>query len=142
MNVGLNSFNNGTYDPQMATITGGRATKYTTDPPRPASGVELNPLLTPAVPVRFALGPAVPNPSRGGTLISYDLPVETQVSLKVYNLSGQLVRTLVSGKEKPGFKRVTWDGRGEDGSKASSGVYFYRLQAGPFTATRKMLVLR
>jgi hypothetical protein len=142
LNVGLNSFNNGTYDPQMATITGSRATKYTTDPPRPISGVELNPLLTPAMPLRFALGPAVPNPSRGGTLISYDLPVETQVSLKVYNLSGQLVRTLVSGKEKAGYRQVSWDGRSEVGSHVASGVYFYRMETGSFAATKKMVVVR
>lgn len=142
LNVGLNSFFNGTYDPQMAAITGGRATKYTTDPPRPISGVELNPLVAPAMPLRFALGPAVPNPSRGGTMISYDLPTETQVSLKVYNLSGQLVRTLVSSKEKAGYKQVTWDGRSEAGSHVSSGVYFYRMDTGSFAATKKLVVVR
>jgi len=141
MTVGLNSLFNGTYDPQMATITGGRATKYTTDPPHP-SGVEQNPLVTPAVPVRFALGPAVPNPSGGNVGISYALPQEAVVSLKVFNLSGQLVRTLVSGKEKAGYKHVSWDGRSENGSKAASGVYFYRMEAGSFTATQKMVVVR
>jgi hypothetical protein len=140
--VGLNSFFNGTYDPQMAAITGGRATKYTTDPPHPVSGVDLNPLVKPAVPVRFALGPAVPNPSRGGTLISYDLPVESQVSLKVYNLSGQLVRTLVAGKEKAGYRQVSWDGRSEVGSHVASGVYFYRMETGSFAATKKLVVVR
>jgi hypothetical protein len=138
--VGLNCFFNGTYDLQMAPITGGRATKFTTDPPRP-TGVEAGPVFS-NLPLRFALGPAVPNPSRGNVGISYDLPVETQVSLKVYNLSGQLVRSLVSGKEKAGYKHVSWDGRSENGSRTSSGVYFYRLEAGSFTATRKMVVVR
>jgi hypothetical protein len=142
MSVGLNSLYNGTYDPQMATITGGRATKYTTDPPHPISGVELNPLVVPAVPVRFALGPAVPNPSGGPVGIAYALPQEAVVSLKVYNLSGQLVKTLVAGKEQPGYKHVSWDGRSENGSKAASGVYFYRMEAGSFTATQKMVVIR
>jgi hypothetical protein len=126
----------------MAPIVAGRATKFTTDPPRPVSGVELNPLVKPAVPMRFALGPAVPNPSRGGTLISYDLPVETQVSLKVYNLSGQLVRTLVAGKEKAGYRQVSWDGRSEVGSHVASGVYFYRMETGSFAATKKLVVVR
>jgi len=142
MAVGLNSYYNGTYDPQMAPITAGRATKYTTDPPRLRSGVDLNPLVTPALPVRFALGPAVPNPSRGYLAISYDLPVETQVSLKVYNLSGQLVRTLAFGKEKAGCKHAAWDGRSESGARVASGVYFYRLEAGSFAATKKMVVIR
>jgi hypothetical protein len=142
MTVGLNCFFNGVYDPQMAPIVAGRATKFTTDPPRPVSGVEMNPLVKPAVPMRFALGPAVPNPSRGGTLISYDLPVETQVSLKVYNLSGQLVRTLVAGKEKAGYRQVSWDGRSEVGSHVASGVYFYRMETGSFAATKKLVVVR
>ncbi len=142
MDVGLNLLYNTAYAPYTAPIGPGRAVKFTTDPPRLRGVGVLSPPEVPVLPLRFALGPAIPNPSKGALSVSYDLPHEVLVSLKVYNLSGQLVRTLVSGKEKPGFKRVTWDGRSEDGSKASSGVYFYRLQAGPFTATRKMLVLR
>jgi hypothetical protein len=141
MSVGLNCFYNGTYDPMMAPLTGGRATKFTTDPPRLKSGVEVGPVFS-NLPLRFALGPAVPNPSRGHLGISYDLPVEAAVSLKVYNLSGQLVRTLVSGQEEAGYKHVSWDGRTENGSRASSGVYFYRLEAGSFAATRKLVVVR
>jgi hypothetical protein len=139
--VGLNCFFNGTYDPQMAPIVAGRATKFTTDPPRLRSGVELLPVGL-VLPMRFALGPAVPNPSKGNVGISYDLPVETPVSLKVYNLSGQLVRTLVSGKEKAGYKHVSWDGRSENGTRTASGVYFYRLEAGSFAATKKLVVVR
>jgi len=141
MSVGLNCFNNGTYDPMMAPITAGRATKFTTDPPRLKNAVELGPVFS-NLPMRFALGPAVPNPSKGNVGISYDLPVETQVSLKVYNLSGQLVRTLVSGKEKAGYKHLSWDGRSENGTRTASGVYFYRLEAGSFTATKKLVVVR
>jgi serine protease AprX len=141
MSVGLTCFNNGTYDPMMAPITGGRATKFTTDPPRLRSGVELLPVSL-GLPMRFALGPAVPNPSKGNVGISYDLPVETAVSLKVYNLSGQLVKTLVSGKEKAGYKHLSWDGRSENGTRTASGVYFYRLEAGSFAATKKLVVVR
>jgi hypothetical protein len=141
MNVGLNSFYNGAYDSAMAPIGPGRATKFTTDPPR-LVGVEFNPLANPVLPVRFALGPAVPNPSAGRVGISYDLPVEVQVSLKVYNLSGQLVRTLVSGKEKPGYKHVSWNGRSDGGTRVASGVYFYRMETGSYTATKKLVVVR
>ncbi len=141
MSVGLTCFNNGTYDPMMAPITGGRATKFTTDPPRLISGVELLPVSL-GLPMRFALGPAVPNPSKGHLAISYDLPVETRVSLKVYNLSGQLVKTLVAGKEQAGYKQVSWDGRSENGTRTASGVYFYRLEAGSFAATKKLVVVR
>jgi len=88
------------------------------------------------------LGPALPNPSRGAVVISYGLPVESPVSLKVYDLSGRLIRTLVSGREKAGFRRVSWDGRTQGGGRVASGVYFYRLTAGSFSATRKLVVLR
>jgi flagellar hook assembly protein FlgD len=103
--------------------------------------VELLPVSL-GLPMRFALGPAVPNPSKGNVGISYDLPVETAVSLKVYNLSGQLVKTLVSGKEKAGYKHLSWDGRSENGTRTASGVYFYRLEAGSFAATKKLVVVR
>jgi subtilisin family serine protease len=105
------------------------------------SGVDIQPALN-HLPKRAFLGPAVPDPSRGQVTVSYDLSVETQVSLKVYNLSGQLVRTLVSGKEKAGYKHATWDGRSECGARMTSGVYFYRLEAGSFAATKKMIVVR
>jgi subtilisin family serine protease len=142
MNVGLNCLYNGIYDPSMAPIVPGRALKFTTDPPRSVPAVDLSLLVNPALPMQFSLGSALPNPAKGSIAISYDLPVETGVSLKVYNLSGQLVRTLASGKEKAGYKHVTWDGRSEDGSRVASGVYFYRLEAGSFTATRKIVVIR
>lgn len=94
------------------------------------------------IPSVLGLGEAKPNPSPGQVAVSYTLPVESQVSLKVYNLSGQLVRTLLSGKEQAGFKHAAWDGRSEDGSHVASGVYFYRLEAGSFAATKKMVVIR
>jgi hypothetical protein len=142
MNVGLNCLYNGIYDPSMAPIISGRALKFTTDPPRSVPAVDLSLLVNPALPMQFSLGSALPNPAKGSIAISYDLPVETGVSLKVYNLSGQLVRTLASGEEKAGYKQATWDGRSESGARVASGVYFYRLEAGSFTATKKVVVIR
>jgi hypothetical protein len=99
--------------------------------------------LTPSgVPLHFELAQNVPNPWVSGTRIFYTLPHEDQVVLRVYNPVGQLVRTLVSGKESAGFKRVAWDGRDDVGRRVPSGVYFYRLQAGGFTDTKKMVVIR
>jgi len=105
------------------------------------SGVDIQPALN-HLPKSAFLGPAVPDPSRGQVTVSFNLPVENQVSLRVYNLSGQLVRALVSGKEKAGYKHAAWDGRSEDGSRVTPGVYFYRLEAGSFTATQKLVVVR
>jgi subtilisin family serine protease len=92
--------------------------------------------------VSYYLGPAMPSPSRGSTVIPYGLPVESPVSLKVYDLSGRLVRILVLGSEKAGYHKVSWDGRAEGGKGVGSGVYFYRLVAGSWTKTMKMVVIK
>jgi hypothetical protein len=92
--------------------------------------------------VSYYLGPAMPSPSRGSTVISYGLPVESPVSLKIYDLYGRRIRSLVSGREKAGYHKVSWDGRAEGGRGVSTGVYFYRLTAGSFSATRKLAVLK
>jgi hypothetical protein len=92
--------------------------------------------------VSYYLGPALPNPSRGSTVISYGLPVESPVSLKVYDLSGRLVRILVSGSEKAGYHKVSWDGRTQGGGRVASGVCFYRLVAGIWSKTMKMVVIK
>jgi hypothetical protein len=109
------------------------------DKPLPPSGAELGPV---ALPTSFALGQSYPNPMVGGAMIKYALPRDVAVSLKVYNISGQLVKTLVSGTEKAGYKQVSWEGRSEQGHRVSAGVYFYRMQAGEFTATKKLVVVR
>jgi hypothetical protein len=109
------------------------------DKPLPPSGAELGPV---ALPTSFALGQSYPNPMVGGAMIKYALPRDVAVSLKVYNVSGQLVKTLVSGTEKAGYKQVSWEGRSEQGHRVSAGVYFYRMQAGDFTATKKLVVVR
>jgi subtilisin family serine protease len=115
--------------PKNNTFGTGRVSAYQAVLSTP-SGVEVQASLE-VRPKVFALGPAMPNPAKVSIAISYELPVDIPVSLKVYNLSGQLVRTLVSGKEKSGYKRVTWDGRSEDGSRVGS-----------FKATRKIVVIR
>jgi hypothetical protein len=90
----------------------------------------------------FALGPSRPNPTRVGVRIDYALPKESLVSLKVYNVAGQLVRTLREGKEKPGYFVAEWDGKDQVGHRVSSGVYLYRMEAGEFRKTRKLVVVR
>ncbi len=94
------------------------------------------------VPLRLALAQNEPNPWVSATSISYTLPREAQVVLRVYNSLGQLVRTLADGKESAGYRQVAWDGRDEIGRKVPSGVYFYRLQAGAFSDTKKMVLIR
>ena len=64
------------------------------------------------------------------------------VKLNVYNIRGQLVKILVDDSQSPGTYNINWDGTDTEGRKISSGVYFYRLLAGEFVSTRKMVVLK
>jgi hypothetical protein len=95
----------------------------------------------------FELLDNYPNPSNPETWIPYRLPEDADVTIRIYNATGQLVRTLNLGRQSAGAyidknKAAYWDGRTDEGSKAASGVYFYTLQAGKYTATRKMTLLK
>lgn len=90
-----------------------------------------------ATPHQYALEQNYPNPFNPATVIRYTLPQKSHVSLGIYNLLGEQVGTLVKGEENSGTYSVSFDA-----SKLPSGVYFYRLQAGSFTETRKLIVLR
>jgi len=99
------------------------------------TGVEMGEPL--GIPGTFALGRARPNPASGSSLISFALERGGPASLKVYDLSGRLVSTLVNGSLPAGSHEVRFDGRGLPG-----GVYFYRLEAGNQSATRKLVLVR
>jgi len=93
-------------------------------------------------PKSFALFQNQPNPFNPETEISYYLPKACQVRLTVYNLLGQKVRTLFDGYQEAGMHTLIWEGRDEDGVQASSGIYFYRLQADDFQKTKKMILMK
>jgi len=84
----------------------------------------------------------VPNPFNPTTTIRFSLPASERVSLAIYNANGQLVRTLVDDVRGIGAHNITWDGHDSAGNLASSGVYFYRLTAGKFSETKKMVLLK
>ena len=90
----------------------------------------------------LALLPIHPNPVKKNTSIHYALPNDAHVSLKVYNLIGQEVRTLVNGNEKSGIHSVTFDAKDSNGNKLPQGIYFYRLTVGKRSLTRKLTILR
>ncbi|MCK4576352.1 T9SS type A sorting domain-containing protein, partial [candidate division WOR-3 bacterium] len=94
------------------------------------------------IPRIFSLSQNIPNPFNKRTTICYSIPRKTNVTLKIYNAAGQLVRTLVNGKEEPGYKNVIWNGLDRNNRRVAQGVYFYKLSAGNFRATKKVLVLR
>ena len=83
-----------------------------------------------------------PNPFNPITTLRYDLPERAEVTLTIYDILGRKVRTLVHSIEEPGIKSVEWDGTNDLGEQMSTGVYLYRIQAGDFTQTRKMVLLR
>ncbi len=94
------------------------------------------------LPVATALYQNYPNPFNPATQIRYYLNSSEHVSLSVYDVLGRLVTTLVDGKQDAGYRTVAWNGQDHAGGQVSSGVYFYKLVAGDFVQTRKMVLLR
>ena len=94
------------------------------------------------LPTAYALLQNYPNPFNPTTEIEFSLPKPGDVSLVVYNLLGQEVRTLAYGNYGAGHYRVTFDGRSEGGTQLASGMYFYRLTTAGFTQSRKMLLVK
>jgi flagellar hook assembly protein FlgD len=83
-----------------------------------------------------------PNPFNPTTAINYNLPKISNAVLKIFNTLGQEVATLVNEQQAPGEKSVVWDGRDSFGNQVSSGVYIYRMEAGNYVKSRKMVLLR
>ncbi|MCH7549200.1 MAG: T9SS type A sorting domain-containing protein [Candidatus Krumholzibacteriota bacterium] len=92
--------------------------------------------------LRNSLSQNYPNPFNPTTTIDYSLRDRSQVSLKIYNVAGQLVRTLINEVKVSGAHTVAWDGRNGAGQNVASGVYFYKLTSKNFVQTRKMVLLK
>ncbi len=95
-----------------------------------------------ALPSAFKLERNYPNPFNPETVIKFTLPQDTPVTLKVYNILGRVVNTLVDEMLPAGDHSVIWDGKNESGRDVASGVYFYRIKAGDFESIEKMTLLR
>lgn len=101
------------------------------------------------VPLTYELGQNYPNPFNPETIVQFQIADFGKVKIKIYDILGREVRTLVDKPLKPGSYTVSWDGTGDDGQRVPSGVYFYRLSTSPFqkerkgyVRTRKMVLLR
>jgi hypothetical protein len=94
------------------------------------------------VPASFALKGNFPNPFNPKTTIRFALAADEYVHLNVYDLGGRLVKTLIDEPMKADNHEVVWDGKDNDGARVASGVYFYKLVAGDFNATEKMVMLK
>ncbi len=100
------------------------------------------------LPRQFRLNQNYPNPFNPITVIKYELPEKTHITLTIYDILGREVRTLVNGEEDAGYKSVVWDGKNSSGKIASAGIYIYVLRAGSQESkkmhhkSRKMVLLR
>lgn len=94
------------------------------------------------VPGAYSLLPNYPNPFNPSTAISYEMPVAGQLTLTIYNVLGQELRTLVDAYQEAGTYTVMWDSKDNAGHYLNSGVYFYTMKAGDFTHSRKMVLMR
>ena len=98
---------------------------------------------TNSIPTAFVLDQNFPNPFNPATTIRYGLPHDSRVSLKIYNVLGKEIATLFDYEPIPaGYHIAIWDGRNKTGGKVSSGVYIVFMQAGDFTQSRKMLLVK
>ncbi len=94
------------------------------------------------LPDEYSLNQNYPNPFNPTTLIEFALPLASEVSLEIYNILGQHVRTLANGYTPGGYLSVNWDGLDQNGMELSSGTYIYRLQAADITLTKKMVLMK
>jgi hypothetical protein len=90
-----------------------------------------------SMPNAFALHQNYPNPFNPSTTLRYDVPTPSHVTLRVYNVLGQVVATLVDEQQQPGYKSIEFTT-----GRIASGVYYYRLVAGSFVATKQMVVVK
>ncbi len=93
-------------------------------------------------PASFALVSNYPNPFVERTTIAYALPMASKVSLEIYNMLGQKIKTLVDTKQHAGYYSASWDGKDASNRDVPNGMYFYRIIADSFVQTRKMLIIR
>jgi len=130
-------------DPPLTTWFSGKV-HYTGSLAAPSTAKMVAPPTNSAqvLPKEFALGQNYPNPFNPSTTIEFALPTLQDVHIEVYNVLGQSVRLLVDQQMQPGRHLVAWDGTNESGTPLASGVYLYRLTAGTFTDTRKMMLLK
>jgi hypothetical protein len=89
-----------------------------------------------------------PNPAMRDAMITYQLPFQSNTTMKIFDANGRLVKTLIDGQQEPGFYEIDWDGTDQNSRSVSSGVYFCNVIANPleegetYTKTKKVVFLR
>ena len=95
-----------------------------------------------SIPITYVLHQNYPNPFNPITTLSYDLPEEAMVNITIYDMMGRQVKTLVNGSQTAGYRTVQWNATNNAGKPASAGLYLYTIQAGDYTQTKKMVLLK
>ena len=93
-------------------------------------------------PFQYNLHSAYPNPFNPITSLRYDLPNDGMVKITVYDMMGRVVKTLVNVSQNAGFKTIQWNATNDRNEPVSAGLYIYRLQAGEFRQTKKMVLVK
>ncbi|MDP8237986.1 MAG: FlgD immunoglobulin-like domain containing protein [Candidatus Hatepunaea meridiana] len=107
------------------------------------TGVELSASEDEAqLPLEFALYDAYPNPFNAMTNIRFSLPSDGHTIIAVYDLNGHIIKTLINKSLRAGYHTMIWDGTNSKGTPVSSGLYFYRIEAGGFMNVKKMMLIR
>ena len=96
----------------------------------------------PTIPEEYVLSQNYPNPFNPSTTLSFSVPIESDVVLNIYDVTGRLVKTLVNENMKTGYHSVVWDGVDMSGDNVSAGLYIYSLQAEGVSLTRKMVLMK
>jgi hypothetical protein len=94
------------------------------------------------IPKEYILNQNYPNPFNSVTTLRYDLPEQSDVTITIYNMLGRKVKTLVNPTQDAGFKSMIWNATNDFGKPVSAGVYLYKIQAGEFVQTKKMVLLK
>jgi hypothetical protein len=94
------------------------------------------------LPTTYHLNQNYPNPFNPSTNISYDLPKSGKVSLRIFNIKGELVKELMNEYTQAGYHTITWDGKNKEGLLTASGIYFYQIVSEGFAETRKMILMK
>jgi len=98
--------------------------------------------ITEALPETYSLSVNYPNPFNPTTTVQYAVPEVSHVTIEVYNMLGQKVRTVLDEVKTAGYHTVQWDGRNESGETVSSGTYLYKMRSGEFVETQKMVLTK
>ena len=94
------------------------------------------------LPITYNLQNAYPNPFNPSTTIRYELPEDGLVNITIYDITGRHISTLVSSHQNAGYKSIQWNATNNHGEPVSAGVYLYKIQAGEFLQTKKMVLLK